>query len=68
MLKFATEKGIKIKGDDNIAKSTGKHKSLRTGCLKCLNFHRLLDANLDKASTKTSFPNLDANGKKDEPY
>ena len=66
---MATEKGIKIKEEDIIAKSSEKYTSVKIGSLEFLDRYRFLDASLDKLSiTLKSFPSLDANGMEDDSF
>ena len=67
LINMATEKNLKIKKKDIIAKSSEIYISVKIGCLKFLDGYRFLDASLDKLSlTLTSFPSLDKNGMEDD--
>ena len=64
---MSSEKGIKIKEEDIIAKSSENFISVRIGRLKFLDSHRFFDASSDKLSAALkSFPSLDANGIEDD--
>ena len=64
---MSSEKGIKMKEEDIIAKSSENYISVKIRCLKFVNSYRFLDAKLDKLSTSLkTFPSLDANGMKDD--
>ena len=66
---MSSEKGIKIKEEDIIAKSSENYVSVKIGCLKFLDSYRYLDASLDKLSTTLkSFPSLDAIGMEDASF
>ena len=67
IVNMATERNIKIREEDIIAKSSENYISVKIGCLKFLDSYRFLDDNSDKlATTKKSFPSLDANGMEDD--
>ena len=60
-------KGIKIKGEDIIAKSSENYISVKIGCFKFLDSFRFLDGSLDKLSTTLKcFPSPDENGMEDD--
>ena len=64
---MSSEKGIKIKEEDFIAKSAEKYISVKIGCLKFLDSYIFLDASLDILSTTLkSIPSLDAIGMEDD--
>ena len=64
---MSNEKGIKIKEEDMIAKSSENYISVKIGCLEFLDNFRFVDASLDNLSTTLrSFPSLDANGMEDD--
>ena len=66
---MSSEKGIKIKEEDIIAKSSENFISVKIGCLEFLDSYILFDANLDILSTTLkSFPSVDANGMEDEVF
>ena len=67
LVSMATEKNIKIKENDIIAKSSENYKSVKKGCLKFLDSFGFLNASLDKLPMMLkSFPSLDKNGMEDE--
>ena len=64
---MTTERGISIKEQHIIAKSSGNYISVKTRCLKFLDASTSLDASLDNVSTTlTSFPSLVAKGMENE--
>ena len=66
---MASERGIKIKEEDILAKSSEKYVSVKIGCFKFLDSYRFLDASLDKLSTTLkSSPSLDANRMEDDSF
>ena len=64
---MACGKGIQIKEEEIIAKSSEHYIYVKTGCLKYLDSYRFSDASLDKNSTTLKFfSSLDANGMEDD--
>ena len=62
-----SEKRIKIKEEDIIAKSSENYIPVKIRCLEFLDTYRFLDASLDKLfKTLKSFPSLDVNGMEDD--
>ena len=60
---MSSEKGIKMKEEDIIAKPSENYISVEIGCLKFLDSYRFLDASVDKLyTTLKSFPSLGAIG------
>ena len=64
---MSTEKGIEIREEDILSKSSENYISEKIGSLNFFDSNINLDAGLDKLSTTLkSFPSLDASGMEDE--